>query len=52
MEEKADTHVILIGHQRVPTPKRMQFAAAPITIGQKADKTNPFHDKFGVASVV
>ena len=23
----------------------MQFAAAPITVGQKTDKNNPLHDK-------
>jgi hypothetical protein len=51
MEAKANTHVIMIEHQRVPAPKWMQFTAAPITIGQKSNENNPFHDKLRVASV-
>jgi hypothetical protein len=45
------TTVIPIDHQTVPVPKWMQFAAAPIAIGQKTDKNNPFHGKFGIAYV-
>jgi hypothetical protein len=53
VQTKAETNttIIPIDHHTIPAPKRMQFAAAPITIGQKTDKNNPFHGKFGVANI-
>jgi hypothetical protein len=39
MKAETNTTFIPIDHQTVPTPKRMQFAAASITIGQKMTRT-------------
>ena len=44
-QTKTNTTVNPVDHQTVPAPKWMQFAAAPVIVGQKSDKNNPLHDK-------
>ncbi len=44
-QAKTNTTVNPIDHHTVPAPKWMQFATAPIIVGQKSDKNNPLRDK-------
>ena len=51
-EVKANTQIISVENQAVATTERMNYTAAPVTIGQKTDKNYPFHDKSGHSSML
>ena len=44
LETKTDTAILPIENQRVPTPKLMQLAVAPVVAFKKANKNNALHN--------